>query len=104
MQRTTLDLLVCPSCRGCLDYAGTDEKTLHVGILICSRCKKEYPIEDGIPHFIQSETLTGFNRRFARLYDWFACRIRVFSKVAHFNFCLHNDAIGGEITDRLEPH
>jgi uncharacterized protein YbaR (Trm112 family) len=49
VQRTALDLLVCPSCRGSLDYAGTDEKTLLAGILTRSRCNKEYPIEDGIP-------------------------------------------------------
>jgi len=104
MQRTTLDLLVCPSCRGCLDDAGTDEKTLHAGILTCSRCKKEYPIEDGIPHFIQSETLTGFNRRFARLYDWFSWGYRLFSKVAFAYIGMDEETGRREITDRLEPH
>jgi len=104
MQRTTLDLLVCPSCRGGLDYAGTDETTLHAGILTCSRCKKEYPIEDGIPHFIQSETLTGFNRRFARLYDWFSWGYRLFSKVAFAYIGMDEETGRREITDRLEPH
>ena len=72
MKRTTLDLLACPSCCGPLDYAGTTGNILRLGTLVCSQCQKKYPFVDGIPHFIQPAALTGFNRRFARLYNWFS--------------------------------
>ena len=52
MKCTTLELLACPCCRDYLDYAGTDEQLIHAGLLICSRCKRDYPIMDGIPHFV----------------------------------------------------
>jgi ubiquinone/menaquinone biosynthesis C-methylase UbiE/uncharacterized protein YbaR (Trm112 family) len=104
MKHTTLDLLACPFCHGCLDYAGMDEKTLRAGLLICSHCKKDYPIVDGIPRFIQPEALTGFNRRFARMYDWFSWGYRLFSKIAFAYIGMDEESGRREITDRLDPH
>ena len=72
MKHTALDLLACPCCGGDLGPSDMDSPSLRTGNLFCSRCKRNYPIVDGIPHFIQPETLTGFNRRFARLYNWFS--------------------------------
>jgi ubiquinone/menaquinone biosynthesis C-methylase UbiE/uncharacterized protein YbaR (Trm112 family) len=103
MKQTTLDLLVCPFCRGCLDSVGGDEEAIHTGTLTCSRCKKDYPIVDGIPHFIQPETLTGFNRRFARMYDWFSWGYRAFSKIAFAYIGMDEETGRREITDRLDP-
>jgi hypothetical protein len=37
---------------------------------------------EGIPHFVQAEELTGFNLRFARLYDRFSWGYSAFVKVA----------------------
>lgn len=38
-----LDLLVCPVCKVSLEYdKGRNE-------LICPKCKKKYPIKEGIP-------------------------------------------------------
>jgi len=104
MKNITLDLLACPFCHGCLDYAGADEKTLHAGFLICSRCKKDFPIVDGIPYFIQPEGLTGFNRRFAHMYDLFAWAYRAFSKIAFAYIGMSEETGRREITDRLDPH
>jgi ubiquinone/menaquinone biosynthesis C-methylase UbiE/uncharacterized protein YbaR (Trm112 family) len=104
MKRTTLDLLACPSCNGHLEYAGGNEKTLHAGTLTCSHCKLQFPIVEGIPHFIQTEKLTGFNRRFARMYNWFSWGYRLFSKVAFAYIGMDEETARREVTDRLEPH
>jgi ubiquinone/menaquinone biosynthesis C-methylase UbiE/uncharacterized protein YbaR (Trm112 family) len=103
MKRTTLDLLACPVCRGCLDYGGVDENPLRTGTLACSRCKQQFPIADGIPRFTQPEALTGLNRRFSRLYDWFSWGYRLFSKVAFAYIGMDEETGRREITDRLEP-
>ena len=103
MKPTTLDLLACPVCRGCLDYAGTGQETLQAGVLICSRCRKDYPIVNGIAHFLRPESLTGFNRRFARMYDWFSWGYRLFSKLAFAYIGMDEEAGRREITDRLDP-
>jgi ubiquinone/menaquinone biosynthesis C-methylase UbiE/uncharacterized protein YbaR (Trm112 family) len=103
MKRMTLDLLACPICHGCLDYAGVDEKTLRAGLLICSGCKRDFPIVNGIPQFIQPETLTGFNRRFAGLYNWFSWIYRAFSRVAFAYIGMDEETGRHEITDRLDP-
>lgn len=103
MKRTTLDLLTCPFCRGYLDFSGADEKMLQAGTLTCSRCEKRFPIMNGIPQFIQPEALTGFNRRFARMYNWFSWGYRAFSKVAFAYIGMDEETGRREITDRLEP-
>ena len=69
MKNSTLDLLACPACHELLKFTGKAGSTLLSGSLTCSACEMVYPIENGIPHFIQPEQLTGFNRRFARAYD-----------------------------------
>ncbi len=103
MKHSTLDLLACPFCRGHLDFSGADEKTLHAGTLTCSCCEKRFPIVDGIPQFIQPEALTGFNRRFARMYDWFSWGYRAFSKIAFAYIGMDEETGRREVTDRLEP-
>jgi ubiquinone/menaquinone biosynthesis C-methylase UbiE len=87
-----------------LDYEGIDGNPIQTGTLICPRCKRIFPIENGIPQFIQPESLTGFNRRFSHLYDWFSWVYRAFSKIA-FAYIGMDEEIGRrEITDRLDPH
>jgi ubiquinone/menaquinone biosynthesis C-methylase UbiE len=86
-----------------LEYAGTRKKKLQTGLLICSNCKKYFPIVDGIPHFIQTEALTGFNRRFARMYNWFSWGYRLFSKIAFAYIGMDEETGRREITDRLIP-
>ena len=103
MKCTTLDLLVCPCCHEYLDYAGIDKQSIQSGLLICSRCKRDYSIVDGIPHFIQPEDLTGFNLRFAGMYNWFSWIYSAFSKLAFAYIGMDEETGRREITDRLDP-
>jgi ubiquinone/menaquinone biosynthesis C-methylase UbiE/uncharacterized protein YbaR (Trm112 family) len=103
MKHTTLDLLACPFCHGGLDPQVGNEKTLQAGILACPRCVKQYPIVDGIPHFIPPEGLTGFNRRFASMYNWFSWGYRAFSRIAFAYIGMDEETGRREITDRLDP-
>ncbi|MDH5527791.1 MAG: Trm112 family protein [Nitrospirota bacterium] len=41
--------LVCPRCRGALDYTPEPES------LTCAACKLRYPVEDGIPVMLIDE-------------------------------------------------
>ena len=44
-----LDILVCPKCKGDLDYRAAE------GELVCHSCRLRYPIEDGIPVMLIDE-------------------------------------------------
>ncbi len=101
MKGTTLDILACPACYGELGIS--DEGDLNQGSLTCTTCQRIFPILEGIPNFIQPEALTGFNRRFTRMYNWFAWGYRLFSKLAFTFIGLSEEAGRREITDRLEP-
>jgi ubiquinone/menaquinone biosynthesis C-methylase UbiE/uncharacterized protein YbaR (Trm112 family) len=103
MKRDTLDLLQCPACQGRLDYTGCGADVLLTGSLHCSICARDYPIVEGIPHFIRWEELTGLNRRFARLYDYFSWFYRSFCTIAYRFIGLSEERARREILDRLEP-
>ncbi len=103
MKRASLDVLACPVCRGRLDFTGSEAAALNSGQFSCSRCSNLYPIVDGIPHFIQPDALTGFNRRFAGLYNWFSWTYRAFSRLAFAYIGMDEETGRREITDRLEP-
>lgn len=45
-----LDLLVCPKCKGDLEYRATPEETLD-----CHRCQLRYRVEDDIPIMLIDE-------------------------------------------------
>jgi ubiquinone/menaquinone biosynthesis C-methylase UbiE/uncharacterized protein YbaR (Trm112 family) len=103
MKQSTIPLMACPSCRGVLKFTGDAAGEIRAGELTCLTCQKTYPIVDGIPRFVEPEKLTGFNRRFSRMYDWFSWGYRAFSKIA-FAYIGMDEATGRrEITDRLEP-
>jgi len=103
MKETTLSMLACPVCHGKLIFSGVPGATIPAGDLACENCGETYPILDGIPHFIKSESLSGFNRRFARMYDWFSWGYRFFSKAAFAYIGMDEETGRREITDRLEP-
>ena len=49
MNQAQLDILVCPLCKGRLDWdAGTQE-------LICAADKLAFPVKDGIPYMLVTE-------------------------------------------------
>ena len=94
-----LQLLACPSCHGTLALNATSAQ----GSLVCEPCARSFPIVDGIPHFIEPGALTGYNRRFAYLYDWFSWVYRPFSRVAFAFIGLSEEVGRREVLDRLEP-
>ena len=98
MKRTTLNLLACPDCHAGLELPGERGTAL-----VCPHCRKQYPIVDGIPHFITPEGTTGFNRRFSHMYDLFAWGYRTFSRIAFAYIGMDEETGRREITDRLDP-
>ena len=94
-----IELIACPACHGRLALDGTRE----TGTLTCGGCACTYPIVADIPHFIEPATLTGLNRRFSYLYDWFSWFYRLFSKVAFAYIGMPEAAARREVLDRLEP-
>lgn len=44
-----LEILVCPVCKGDLEYDRNEQK------LICNNCRLKYPIKDGIPVMLEEE-------------------------------------------------
>ena len=49
MEKKFLDILVCPVCKGKLDYKQELQE------LWCKQSKLAYPIKDGIPHMLETE-------------------------------------------------
>lgn len=51
MKRRLLEILACPLCKSDLELEVIEENDEEIisGKLVCSRCKEEFPIEDGIP-------------------------------------------------------
>ncbi len=94
-----LDLLACPTCHSRLAPGGMPD----AATLTCGACGRAYPIIAGIPHFVEPAALTGQNRRFSYLYDWFSWFYRLFSKVAFAYIGMSEAAGRREVLDRLEP-
>ena len=96
-------MICCPSCHGNLALLEhTSGGEIRSGTLVCSQCRREFPIDQGIPHFIRAEELSGLNRRFSRLYDWFSY---VYAPVIKLTFVLlmgSERKARQEILDRLE--
>ncbi|MDB4907142.1 MAG: hypothetical protein JWO05_1926 [Gemmatimonadetes bacterium] len=44
-----LAILVCPRCKGALDYREADS------VLACAACRVKYPVRDGIPIMLVDE-------------------------------------------------
>ena len=49
MDKTLLEILACPGCKGSLNYIKTKQE------LICSACRLAYPIRDDIPVMLIDE-------------------------------------------------
>lgn len=45
-----LDILVCPKCKGDLEYRAEDPESL-----VCHACALVYPVDDGIPVMLVDE-------------------------------------------------
>ncbi|NJD60651.1 MAG: hypothetical protein FIA98_14755, partial [Anaerolineae bacterium] len=104
MKRTSLDLLICPTCHGPLSLLpALTNQLIDVGSLSCVTCQVEFPIRHGIPQFIEETELEGLDKTFAHLYDWFSLIYTAFSKVG-FRLLGTTDAKARtEVLNRLEP-
>ncbi len=49
MKKELLEILVCPKCKGELEYRETDQ------VLVCHACKLKYRIENDIPVMLIEE-------------------------------------------------
>ncbi len=50
LSRELLDLLVCPKCKGDLEY-----RTAPAEELVCQACRLRYAVDDGIPVMLIDE-------------------------------------------------
>lgn len=92
-----LDVVACPHCHADLVYKAENAS------LFCVNCQQEYPVRQGITHFLKPGELSGENSRFARLYDWFSWLYRPFSKIAFAFIGISEEEARREILDRLDP-
>ena len=49
MDARLLEILVCPVCKGSLDYRKAQEE------LVCGACRLAYPVKDDIPVMLEDE-------------------------------------------------
>ncbi len=54
LNNTLLEILVCPKCKGELDYR-VDEHNDRNGKLVCANCNLAYPIQNDIPKLLIDE-------------------------------------------------
>ena len=103
MKSSTLELLCCPECHGSLSLGncGGGESDIERGTLICSECERRFPVEGGIPCFLDPRKLEGLNRRFARFYDWFSHVYAFSTRLGFLGFGGERKA-RKEVLDRLE--
>ena len=54
MKKDMLDILCCPTCKSDLKLDVKKEKDEEIieGFFTCQKCKKKYPIQDGIPNLL----------------------------------------------------
>lgn len=103
MNRDHLSLYACPVCRSTLEIVGPDANFVNDGMLRCVENLHTFPIRNSIPHFIEYQQLTGFNKRFSREYDWFSLVYRAFTRTAFAVIGIPEEQGRREITDRLDP-
>jgi ubiquinone/menaquinone biosynthesis C-methylase UbiE/uncharacterized protein YbaR (Trm112 family) len=73
MTLANVDTLVCPACRGSLEFEGQlagDE--LATGALRCACCVRSWPVRDGMPRLVDEDRVRRSDRFMRALYDWFA--------------------------------
>ena len=96
MKQSTLEIMCCPVCHATLSLSTkVENENIAKGNLHCSTCDRNYPIQNSIVHFIDSQELEGSNQHFACYYDRYAPVYSIFSKLALLPF-------GGERKARQE--
>lgn len=103
MKRQTLEVLACPACHSSLTLDGPSDEWTETGVLCCDNCGKVFPILDGIPQFLERDELTGLNRRFSTLYDWFSIIYPAFSRATFRLIGLSEASARRELAGKLDP-
>lgn len=103
MKTSSLLLLCCPVCHNTFEPFDRKVDTITHGKLTCTGCGQIFPVLDGIPQFVQTQSLNGLNRRFTTLYNRFAWAYPAFMKVAYSFIGIREDHARREITDRISP-
>jgi uncharacterized protein YbaR (Trm112 family) len=49
VDKELLEILVCPNCRGEIEYREREE------LIVCTKCGLRYPVRDGIPVMLIEE-------------------------------------------------
>ncbi len=104
MKHQSIEVLACPACHSRLEFEGPTGDWIETGVLCCQTCGVVYPILDGIPQFVERGQLTGLNKRFAYLYDWFSLIYPAFSRVAFRLIGLREASARRELVDKLNPN
>ena len=62
MNKEHLKYLVCPRCQISLKLKNIENEAEHIisGKLICIGCRKEFPVKEGIPRFIEENYSESF--------------------------------------------
>lgn len=71
MKPRLMDLLRCPDCQNGVRLAGTEngESEIVSGTLVCVKCRRRFPVIDGIPRFAVGAD-SGTTRRMQRTYTF----------------------------------
>lgn len=104
MRPSTQDLLVCPTCRGPLEWFGEPGQATTGGVLVCPADRLPYPIHNGIPEFIHPDRIGGLNQRFSTLYDVGSVFYRPAVKVSLALLGISEQRARRDVLDRLQPN
>ena len=54
MRKMLMDILACPLCKGALELQVDEEEGEEIikGLLRCSSCSEDYPIEGSVPNLL----------------------------------------------------
>lgn len=56
VEQELIDLLICPNCKGPIEYRPADEAIVCVG-----ECRYRYPVVSDIPHMLVDEAIVPSN-------------------------------------------
>ena len=102
MNKRILDLICCPNCKNPLKfYDQTDGKSINDGELYCEKCKRLYPVENGIPHFVSEDEVFHFSKRAEIVRSVY---LAIYTPATNFMFlpCGGVKKARHEVLDRLE--
>lgn len=103
MKLNSLNLLCCPLCKGDLDLnEQKGENEIEEGVLSCQKCKKSFPIGDGLPVFVKPEELDLFNKSFEKSYNYLAPFYSIFITILAGIFMGGERSLRQSYLERLE--